>query len=217
MTAPTPKSKRLPRTPVETMIRAPTLRAIGTLITTASAVDVLVGLQIIRMISPANFMAYHASPVVLGMEFKVKIQILQVLLASQNADPSGKLTKLCDQMRSLYQRRNEVAHAVVGPIASRPDHTNFQMFKAEVKSGNIVRPKPLTAAQIIDWARALYGKGQSLQAAITELHKPYWPPTEGDVVAPRPVAATVPPRTRKRRAQKTKRKTRQSPPQPSEA
>jgi hypothetical protein len=196
---------RFPKTPQEENIDPEILQAIGLLVATASAVDMQAGMQIIRLISPINFMSFHAMPVVMGMEFKVKTQLLKILLASYSADETGELTKLCDRMRELYTRRNEIAHAVMVPD-KKPGQAKFQLLKAEAKTGFMIPAKILGTEQIRNWGRELLICSFKLEQALTELGYPNNMPTEDDVGVRQSAISTAPPADRKSHARKPKRR-----------
>ena len=58
------------------------LLAIGRLIITSSAVEAQVGFQILRMISPIDYVMDHAWPLVAGMDFKVKLDQVRTLIGA---------------------------------------------------------------------------------------------------------------------------------------
>jgi hypothetical protein len=162
------KRSRSTRTPHERLLPAAISRAVGNLIATASETDVLVGMQIIRMISPVETIYYHAMPIVLGMEFKVKINLLRVLYASYRLPHQEAFGKLCDKIRDAYGRRNEIAHAIITPGKSA-DRVRVQLFKAQTKTGDVHPPKFLTKEEINEWARQLFRYGLALELLLTSL------------------------------------------------
>lgn len=58
------------------------LLAIGRLIITSSAVEAQVGFQILRMISPIDYVMDHAWPLVAGMDFKAKLNQVRTLIGA---------------------------------------------------------------------------------------------------------------------------------------
>lgn len=200
------------QTPVEED-RSDLHEAIGTLIVTATGVDTQIGLQIIRAISPVGYVAYHAMPVVMGMEIRVKLNLLKIILNSRKyPEPVIKhLLGVVDSLGDLYQKRNEIAHGLpIKQVSS--DRYNVQIFKASAKTGFMVAPKVVSVSEIRDWARTMFGLGKHLEDALTDLGFPTEGPTLADVVT-RPLGPQTA-QSRKARARKPKPKPLRAQPRP---
>jgi hypothetical protein len=128
------------------------LYAIGLLVATAAQVDFDLGCQVIRFVSHDRVNPY-ASPVVAGMDFKVKLSIIRVMANQLEEEDCERAQKLCDELQDLYQRRNDVAHL---PMMGRKGNASlFMQTKRSAKGGVVPPRKPFTATQIKDWARRM--------------------------------------------------------------
>jgi len=70
----------------------------------------------------------HAWPIVAGMDFKLKLNLVRVLAGQWPPEARDYITECCDQMQKLYQRRNEIAHNIYSGEATKrpPQLSDFQ-------------------------------------------------------------------------------------------
>ena len=153
---------------------------IGALILTASAVDHHVGLQILRMISPNNFVMWHAWPVVCGMDFKVKLSLIRILAAQFGKETRDYCSECCDEMQKLYQKRNIIAHSLYqGPTPK--GHFQFQDMRADPQTGVTKQPLNVDIETIHNWGWNLLKWSNELERSLSDLGYPLDGPTVDDI------------------------------------
>ncbi len=157
-------------TPIEDCVSAEVFKAMGILIARASACDLHVGIQILRLIGTETT-ALHAFPVVSGMDFKVKLSIIRMLVALYHPEASEKISRICDKLQEKYGRRNTVAHSLLTPGKTK-DRPLFMPMRPDAELKDLERPKPLNADDLLRWASELTKFGQQLSAALSELGYP---------------------------------------------
>ncbi len=130
------------------------------LIITGSLVDSHVALQIIRMISPAHYVVWHAWPVVAGMDFKVKLAMIRSLASAYHDDETGRdyIIECCDELQWFYQKRNLVAHGVCHGIATKDGRHSFMMMMPDNKRGGMKPPSLVKPAERIGAVCYLHGQ-----------------------------------------------------------
>jgi hypothetical protein len=156
------------------------------LVITAAAVDAQVGMQIVRMISPINHVAWYAWPVVAGMDFKVKLAMIRSLASHQDKAACDYIVECCDKLQEFYQRRNQVAHAVTNAERRSDGRFSFTMLMPDNKKGGLRTPLLASPQQIEDWGRSLFQWSNELEQTLCDLGYPTDPPTEADIGEPPP-------------------------------
>lgn len=126
------------------------LYEIGVLTATAAQIDWDVGVQIVRLISPADEIAFHAGAIVVGMDFKVKLALIRSLAAQYGLENSREISVACDKLQDAYQKRNSVAHHPL--IGMRGTKALFQNYKVDAKTGSTPPPTVVSAREIRRWS-----------------------------------------------------------------
>lgn len=176
-------------TPIEVVVDESIFRAIGSLIVRASAADLTLAAQILRLIGTSE-VALHAYPVVAGMEFKVKLGVVRMMAAILNPVEAKSISVICDKLQDGYQRRNEIAHALLAGPGRTPKEGVFMILKPDAKRRDLQAPKPLTADQIMGWALDMTDWSNKLNERLTELGYPTARPWAVGQEAPQPASQT---------------------------
>lgn len=179
------------------------LMAIGRLIMTASAVEAQVGFQILRMISPIEYVMDHAWPLVAGMDFKVKLSQIRTLIAAYPEPARLYIVECCDELQTYYSRRNDVAHRFIVP--SRRGKYALHTMKGEAKTGVPASPIEVGPAELDEWGNRLLTWSNELEQALTDLGFPLSGPTP-EHVGERPTEAQTEARRPKSRVPRPTRK-----------
>jgi len=179
------RTARQPRAPEnDRSIPADLARAVGVLVITGATVDAHVALQIIRMISPAHFVSWHAWPVVAGMDFKVKLAMIRSLASHHDDATRDCIVECCDELQTFYSKRNLVAHAVTHGKATKDGRHSFMFMMPDNKKGGMRSPTLVRPDQIEEWGRQLFMWSNELDQSLTDLGYPRNPPTQDDVGEP---------------------------------
>jgi hypothetical protein len=115
----------------------PFYHAIGNFVATMSYVDFFLVITLLRMISPGETALTHASPLVAGSDFRVKLAMVRNLLALHGEVTQTQIVKDCGVLQELYERRNIIAHGLIGP---GPKAGSFNVH--DIRLGADGRPKP---------------------------------------------------------------------------
>jgi hypothetical protein len=158
------------------------LTEIGALVVTASAVDHQVGFQILRMISPINFVAHHAWPVVAGMDFKVKLGLVRTLAAIYPKAARDYIVECCDQMQTVYTRRNQVAHMMIIGVLPK-GKVELTSMKGDATTGEPAPPLIIDVEMVRGWGRSLFTWSNELEQTLSDLGFPIDGATEDDIGA----------------------------------
>jgi hypothetical protein len=166
--------------PQEEWLPPDLLKAIGALIVTSSTVDQQVGFQIVRLISPLDFVIFHAFPIVAGMDFRVKLTILRALAAAHGKEILADISECCDEMQKIYEHRNRLSHGVFSGL-TRSGRARFQSLKPDPNTGVPPQPFVVSAAQISEWGHQLFIWSNELEQRLCDLGIPYQGPKLSDV------------------------------------
>ncbi|HEX4112782.1 MAG TPA: hypothetical protein VH020_09625 [Stellaceae bacterium] len=167
------------------------VHAVGTLIVTASLVDKQVGLQIIRMISPIQFIFMHAWPVVSGMDFKVKLALIRSLASYGDKASRDYIVECCDALQKNYQKRNLIAHGATNFVRRKDGKYLFSSMLMDAKKGRFRDPLWASPKEIEEWGSQLFSWSNELEQSLTDLGYPIEGPNEAYIGERSPVRAKV--------------------------
>jgi hypothetical protein len=159
-------------------IPLPMLRAIGLFIVAASTAEYHLGDAILRLLSEPGKPVGHAYPLVAGLEAKTRINLVRIFVQMFDLKDAWSIHKILDEMGSLFDRRNEIAHSVMIRNPKKPGQIRFQDLRAKVRLGEMPQPQVRTAAEITKCAGKLLrlcselGEALSMRGQFTmsELH-----------------------------------------------
>jgi hypothetical protein len=148
-------------------------RAMGFLISAASIAEMDLAHEILRIVgsAPSRSM-FHAYPLVVGVDAKVKVSLLRIFLKMFDLDKYGFLNKTLDKISTLFDRRNEIAHSVIQQIPKKKDQIKFQDLRAKIRLGSMPPSQVRTAKEISGYARELLLQCRLLEDQLTSLGIP---------------------------------------------
>jgi len=141
-------------------------QAIGLLFVVSGAAEATLALEVLRMMSHPNKLTLTATPLVCGMELKVKLGMIRTYAAMHGLD-AKEISALTDDIRTAFGRRNEFAHSVVKPQTD-PKSVLVQSLKFDAR-GQIPNPQRHTAFQIRGYARAIHSSVRALHDRLTQI------------------------------------------------
>ena len=147
---------------------------IGAFVATSAQVDYDLGEQIVRMLSTGGEEFSLAEPLVIGMDFKVKLTIIRLLARNLADDDIVRVQRLCDKLQDLYQRRNDVAHLFV--LERKGQSAHFHSMKINIRTGHRAPARTYTAKQIRQWAENMEWWSNILDLMLAQYELPVlWP------------------------------------------
>ena len=153
-------------TKIEEQTGGEVMKAIGELITTAAAVDQSIGLQILRILGAPNI---GALPVVCGMQIKVKLNVINLLISVHKPRDRKEVAKLCNEIRDAFVKRDVFAHSTYWQ--RKPDEHLFQQLVV-TKEGRLPPPQAFTLSQIIGFSNTLRNLSLALDKKLGTLGFP---------------------------------------------
>lgn len=183
---------------------------IGALVVTAAAIDNHVGVQLLRMISPIHFVSWHEWPLVSGMDFKVKLNLIRTYAAMSGHEERAYISECCDKLQKLYQKRNSIAHSVFQG-QTKNGRLMFQDLRADGQTGG-TRPKLIVTVDTLrSWGAEMLQWTMELERSLNELGYPVEAPTLDDVGDRLPPQVMVEPETLAQVPRTKRRKPKPSP------
>jgi seryl-tRNA(Sec) selenium transferase len=111
-------------------------------------------------------------PLVAGMEAKVKINMIRIFLKMFSLDAERHINNILDQIISMFEKRNEIAHSVLIQDQKKGAPIKFQDLRARIKLGHMPQAQVRTAKEIAGHARQLVTLCQQLETALTRAGVP---------------------------------------------
>jgi hypothetical protein len=156
-----PKKPKRKRLEVEKHIPAEVFRSVGLLITVSASAEFMMADLILRLIGTKRGSAFHAYPLVAGMDVKVKISLIRIYAAMYRLKGSTQINETLDKIDSLLGLRNEVAHSATLP-GRKKGQVKFQDTRAKARLKGMPQPTVRNAETIREAACDLHAKTQEL-------------------------------------------------------
>ena len=142
------KPKLRKRLKIESYISAKLIKAIGLLVIQASATEMMLSNALLRLIGTKHAGAFHAYPLVAGMDFKVKVSLIRIFTQMYGLSRSTEINATLDQIGRYFDLRNTVAHSTISPTRNSKERAKFQDMRAKPKLGSMPQPQVHTADHI---------------------------------------------------------------------
>jgi hypothetical protein len=152
--------------PIEKQIPAAVFHAMGLLVGMAAAAEWKLADCILRLVSNGHSAFFHAYPLVVGTEAKVKITLIRTFLKMQRLDEDEAIGRLLDKISTSFDHRNEVAHSF---MSTQKGRIYFQDLRAKPRLGGMPQRQVRTAKEIRGWARDLWRQMVKLEKALDGL------------------------------------------------
>lgn len=159
----------LDKLPVENMFSEDLIHSIGLLLVTASTSEHALVLQLARLIAHPKTIDYPTVLALSGTRTNVllrQIQILSRYRLELRSEYAEKVFKLCDKIRTSFDRRNDFAHCAVIKT-SDPDKIILKTVKMR-ENGDLVPDKPYNTSQIREFAVVLQERVRELDQVLRD-------------------------------------------------
>lgn len=162
-----PKKPKKRMLHIERQVSASMFNSVGLLIIIASTLEFILANALLRLIGTAHAGAYHAYPLVTGMDFKVKISLIRVYTKMYRLPRATQINQTLDKIDRLFGTRNAIAHSLMLPTGNKR-RAKFQDLRAKIKSGTTPQPRLYTDEAIRDAAIEMHGLVNVLNRHLTD-------------------------------------------------
>ncbi len=146
------------------------VRAVGLLFLTSSLVESGLSLVLWRLAShPQDFHGNMLLPL-WGMETRVKLEKIKALSQSCiEPEHASQAIKLCDKLRRVFTRRNEIAHYLNSPVAGEVPSGRLSLSTLRLRNDGTMEPvKTYAPAQIRCFALTMKTRLNELEGVLTD-------------------------------------------------
>lgn len=162
---------------IEAQFSPDLLQAVGLLTITAAASEMALSLEVARLLEHPRTMDPRVPFALAGAKLGVLLQQIQSLARLKlQPDQAAAVVALCGKIRDAFDRRNDLAHMLLGP---GPTADKGVLRTIRIKTDGSVAPvKPLTVQQIRGFASGISDRVRELDDLLTGYGLPKWSDVE---------------------------------------